>query len=200
MRLSRTDLMTLRLQMERGSCLVLSTSGGKGSDTRPRGGALSVSKKHLKTGIVLVLLECYILEMLADYHIIKLLMKFKIYNSFGMNSVKFELRNCWWESKRVQPFLESIGQYILKVLKHFRGRWKLLLGFWAPPTLPSSHELISFAPVGSVSSHPLSACDAHLSACLQNLLFTLFFFSLFLRSLNLRANNKASLRPPTPFS
>lgn len=114
--------MTLRLQMERGSCLVLSTSGGKGSDTRPRGGALSVSKKHLKTGIVLVLLECYILEMLADYHIIKLLMKFKIYNSFGMNSVKFELRNCWWESKRVQPFLESIGQYILKVLKHFRGR------------------------------------------------------------------------------
>ena len=41
--------------------------------------------------MVLVLVSRYILEMLADYQIIKLLMKFKTYNNTGMNTAKFEL-------------------------------------------------------------------------------------------------------------
>lgn len=60
--------------------------------------------------MVLVLLQCYILEMLAEYQIIKLSMKFKTYNNTGTNIVKFELsqfaggRVNWYS-----PFRQHLG-------------------------------------------------------------------------------------------
>lgn len=66
--------------------------GGKGFPHHTKGWEHCASSRIiLKTGMVLVLLQCYILEMLAEYQIIKLLMKFKTYNSTGTNIVKFEL-------------------------------------------------------------------------------------------------------------
>lgn len=66
--------------------------GGKGFSHHTNGREHWESPRNiLKTGMVLVLLQCYILEMLADYQIIKLLMKFKTYNTIGMNTVKTEL-------------------------------------------------------------------------------------------------------------
>lgn len=66
--------------------------GGEGSSPHTIGSVHCDSPRNiLQTGMVLVLVSCYILEMLADYQIIKLLMKFKTYNNTGMNTAKFEL-------------------------------------------------------------------------------------------------------------
>lgn len=81
----------------------------------------------LKTGMVLVLAQCCILEMLADYQIIKLLMKFKTYNNTG-NTVKFELSQIAGGRVNVSALLENIWA---KVLKGLRGRRKRPLGFLA---------------------------------------------------------------------
>lgn len=85
--------------------------GGKGFSHHTKGWEYCASSRIiLKTGMVLVLLQCYSLEMLAECQIIKLLMKFKTYNNAGTNIVKFELSQ--FAGGRVNwhsPFRKHLG-------------------------------------------------------------------------------------------
>ena len=80
--------------------------------------------------MVWVWLPCCILEMLADYQIIKLLMEFKTCNNTGMNTTELELsQTAGWGGELAQPFQNALGRYIPEAFTCVRGNSSLLLGY-----------------------------------------------------------------------